>query len=205
MRAMTVILLWAACAGTSTTPTSTPTDTAVPTELPEGVFLVDLDTTVGPIVLEIHRDWAPLGVDRFLELVDVGFYDDTRFFRVVPDFVVQFGMSGDPAITTKWSNATILDDPVVESNVRRMVTFATSGPDARTTQLFINLDDNSFLDDQGFAPIGRVAEGMPNVRDINAEYGEQPQQSLIGQQGNAYLDDSFPRLDGIITATLRDL
>lgn len=201
-----LILAMGAAACTGSDPTDAPSGdsgTSVVTKLPEGVSLVDLDTTVGPVVIEVHRDWAPLGVDRFLELVEVGYYDDTRFFRVLPDFVVQFGISGDPAVAAKWRSAPIQDDPVRESNTRRMVTFATSGPDTRTTQLFINLGDNSFLDQDGFAPIGRVVEGMPNVRAINDEYRELPQQPRIQSEGNKYLDAEFPDLDGIVTATLR--
>jgi cyclophilin family peptidyl-prolyl cis-trans isomerase len=186
-----------------------PTDSALPVPedttapLPEGVFLVDVETTQGPVVFELHHDWAPLGVDRVLELVDAGFYDDTRFFRVVPGFVVQFGLSGDPATSALWEDATIPDDPVVESNTVRTIAFATAGPDTRTTQLFINYGDNSFLDAQGFAPIGRVVDGMSNIKAINDEYGERPSQSLITSGGNAYLDADFPNLDGIVQATVR--
>lgn len=198
------LLLGLACTGETTpTPTGDSSTTSEP-ELPEGVTLVDLDTTTGPVVLEVHDDWAPNGAARFLELVEVGFYDDTRFFRVVPGFVVQFGLSGDPAANDKWASSTIPDDPVIESNTRRMVTFAMTGaPNSRTTQIFINYDDNSGLDAQGFAPFARVVDGYANVRDINAEYGEAPNQGQIRTQGNTYLDASFPNLDGIVTATIR--
>lgn len=180
-------------------------DTAPPeTELPEGVFLVDLDTTTGPVVLEIHEAWAPLGVARFRELVESGFYDGARYFRVVPGFVVQFGIAADPAVHAMWSDRPIADDPVVASNERRTVTFATAGPNTRTTQLFVNLGPNASLDAQGFAPIGQVREGMPNVRSINDEYGEAPNPFRIEDEGNAYLDAEFPRLDGIVTARVRE-
>lgn len=170
----------------------------------DGVF-VELDTTVGPVVIEIHEEWAPLGAARFLELVEVGFYDDAKFFRVIPDFVVQFGMAADPEVHAMWANQPIEDDPVVMSNLARTVTFAaTNLPNSRTTQVFINYSDNSNLDGMGFAPFGRVVEGtMPNVRAINPEYGEDPEQGEIAAQGNAYLDAQFPNLDGIVTATLR--
>jgi len=180
-------------------------DTAPPEDtLPEGVFLVDLELTTGPVVLEIHEDWAPNGVARFRELVEAGYYDGARFFRVLPDFVVQWGIAADPAVSAKWTMP-IADDPVVESNVRRTITFAaTSQPNSRTTQLFINLGDNSNLDSMGFAPFGEVIEGMPNVRAINAEYTDQPEQGQIYDQGNAYLDANFPGLDEIVSATIRE-
>ncbi|MEN0067201.1 MAG: peptidylprolyl isomerase [Myxococcota bacterium] len=178
-------------------------ETGEETTLPEGVFLVDMETTTGPVVLEIHEDWAPLGAARFRELVESGFYDGARFFRVVPDFVVQWGLPADPAVNAKWTEP-ILDDPVIESNVARTITFAaTALPNSRTTQVFINYGDNSSLDDQGFAPFGRVAEGMRNVRSINAEYGQDPDQTRIRNEGNAYLDAEFPNLDGIVSATVR--
>ena len=205
-RYLLVAFLAAGCGGDSDT-TDTTSDTSSPTTstepLPEGVTLVDLELTTGNVVFEIHEDWAPLGVARFLELVEAGFYDDTRFFRVVPDFVVQFGLNGDPEVNTLWRNQPILDDPPNQSNDRRTIAFASAGAGTRTTQLFVNLADNTFLD-ADFPPIGRVVEGMPNIVAINAEYGEQPDQMRISLEGNAYLDAAFPRLDGIITARVRE-
>ncbi len=171
-------------------------------ELPEGVHLVDLDTTAGPVVIEVHEDWAPLGAERFLALVDDGFYDGCKFFRVVPGFVVQFGLAADPADNADWAQP-IADDPVVRSNNRRTLSFATAGANTRTTQVFVNLEDNPNLDGQGFSPFGRVVEGIPSVNAINAEYGQDPDQAQIRARGNDYLDEAFPNLDGIVTATRR--
>lgn len=196
-------LLVLSAVGCASAPFALPDDTAVPDPLPDGVFVVDLDTTVGPVVLQVHEAWAPRGAARLRELVEAGFYDDTRFFRVAPDFVIQFGISGDPTVSSTWVGSTFPDDPVVASNVARTVSFATSGPDSRTTQLFVNIVDNQFLDRQGFAPIGWVIEGMERVRGINPEHGEQPDQIRIQTEGNAYLDKAFPGLDGIVTATVR--
>src|SRR5580704_12763518 len=124
-------------------------------------YKVQLDTNKGPFVIEVHRDWAPIGADRFYNLVKNGYYDDVRFFRVVPDFMVQFGINGTPGIQTIWSDANIKDDPTKQTNARGMVTFAkTSAPNSRSTQVFINFKDNSFLDNQGFAPFGKIIEGM---------------------------------------------
>lgn len=166
-------------------------------------FVVDFDTTAGAFAIEVDPDWAPLGAARFRELVEAGFYDDCRFFRVVPGFMVQFGINGDPAVSATWRTSTIADDPVMQSNTPGMVTFATAGPDTRTTQLFINYGNNSGLDSMGFAPFGRIVEGMESVDAINAEYGEMPNQGQIQSTGNAYLDASFPNLDYIRTATIR--
>src|SRR5262245_2377927 len=146
-----------------TTKVAPPTPAAAaPTVTAPATFRVRLETSKGPIVIEVHRDWAPNGVDRFFQLVDEKYYDDVRFFRVVPGFVVQFGMHGDPATNTKWTAVPLNDDPVKHSNTRGSVTFAqTSLPNSRTTQLFINLADNSAsLDPQRFAAFGEVVEGM---------------------------------------------
>ena len=179
-------------------------DSGDETPIPEGVTLVDLELTTGSVVVEVHEDWAPIGAARFLELVDADFYDDTRFFRVLPGFVVQFGMNGDPDVHAEWANRTLQDDPVVETNRRRTLSFAaTNDPNSRTTQVFINYANNASLDDLGFAPFGIVVEGMPNVVAINDEYREDPSQVQISAEGNAYLDANFPNLDGIVTATIR--
>ena len=168
------------------------------------VYTVELATTAGPVVLEVHPEWAPNGAARFAELIEARFYEGATFFRVVPGFVVQFGISGDPSVNATWRTNSITDDPVLESNTRGMVTFAqTSSPNSRTTQLFINFGDNSFLDSMGFAPFARVTSGMENVDAINAEYGELPDQSRIQTEGDAYLDAQFPNLDRITSACLR--
>ncbi|HUI80096.1 MAG TPA: peptidylprolyl isomerase [Bryobacteraceae bacterium] len=166
------------------------------------VFQVILDTTKGPVVIEVHRDWAPIGVDHFYALVKAGYYDGDRFFRVVPGFVVQFGISGDPAATAKWKDMNLTDDPVKESNTVGTVTYATAGPNTRTTQLFINLGNNARLDGQGFAPFGKVISGMDAVMKIYSGYGESPDQSQIEGRGDAYLHD-FPMLDYIKKATVQ--
>ncbi|MEQ9073562.1 MAG: peptidylprolyl isomerase [Sandaracinaceae bacterium] len=183
-----------ACDGGGTT-----TDAGPPAEM----FVVDFDTSAGPIAVEVHPEWAPLGAARFRELVEMGFYDDTRFFRVVPGFVAQFGLSGDPAVNAAWQSNRIADDPVVASNTRGRVTFATAGPGTRTTQLFLNYGDNAGLDPMGFAPFGEVIEGMENADAIEAEYGEMPQQPRIQSEGNAYLDAEFPNLTAIRSASVR--
>lgn len=166
-------------------------------------YRVKFETSTGDFVIDVERDWSPHGADRFYELVKTGFYDGCRFFRVVDGFVVQFGMNGDPEVQAKWSEKTIPDDPVVQSNKRGFVTFAkTARPDSRSTQLFINLGDNTGLDARGFAPIGQVTQGMDVVDSINAEYGQQPDQGRIRQRGNEYLKENFPNLDYIEKATI---
>jgi peptidyl-prolyl cis-trans isomerase A (cyclophilin A) len=172
------------------------TETAPPT------YSAKFDTSVGPLVILIHRDWAPKGADRFYNLVKNGFFDGTRFFRVLPNFMVQFGINGDPSIQSAWVNANLPDDPVKESNKRGYITFATAGPNSRTTQVFINFKNNAFLDAQGFAPFGEIVSGLDVVDKINAEYKEQPDQGRVQAQGNAYLTKAFPRLDYITKATI---
>src|SRR5579884_3625838 len=171
-------------------------------------YRAKFDTSKGSFVVEVHRDWAPNGADRFYNLVKNGFYDQGRFFRVIPGFMVQFGINADPAISAKWRTARINDDPVTKSNIRGLITFATAGPNTRTTQVFINYADNSRLDDMGFAPIGQVVSGMDVVDKLYAGYGEGaprgsgPSQALIQEQGNAYLQKSFPKLDYIKKAMI---
>ena len=166
-------------------------------------FRVVFSTSKGPFTLEIHRDWAPIGADRFYELVKAGFFDQDRFFRVVPNFVVQWGINGDPAVQAKWRDRTISDDPVMQSNRRGTITFAKTGePNSRSTQFFINLADNPALDAQGFAPFGQVISGLNVVESLYAGYAETPDQSQIQAQGNAYLQSRFPMLDYIQSAKI---
>ncbi len=178
------------------------------TEQAPAVFKVNVDTSKGPFVIEVHRDWAPLGADRFYNLVKNGFYDDTRFFRVLPNFMAQFGINGNPAVAAAWQNAVIKDDSGKQSNLRGYVTFATRGPNTRTTQLFINFKDNSPLDRQGFVPFGRVVSGMDVVDKLYDGYGEGsprgtgPDQGRIQSEGNAYLTKAFPKLDYVKSATI---
>jgi peptidyl-prolyl cis-trans isomerase A (cyclophilin A) len=178
------------------------------TEQAPAVYKVNVETSKGPFVLEIHRDWAPLGADRFYNLVKNGFYDNDRFFRVISGFMVQFGINGDPKVSAVWREAKINDDPVRQSNSRGMITFATAGPNTRTTQVFINFADNAALDRMGFAPFGRVVSGMNVVDALYSGYGEAapqgngPNQQRIQSQGNAYLTHDFDKLDYIKKATI---
>lgn len=165
-------------------------------------YRVLLDTSQGPVTIDVDRSLAPVGAQRFYELVKAKYFDGARFYRVVPGFVVQWGAAADPAVTKKW-DVTIADDPVKGSNTRGTVTFAATGqPNSRSTHLFINLGDNARLDAMGFAPFGRVTSGMDAVDHIYPGYGERPSQALIGAQGNAYLEREFPRLDYIKTARI---
>lgn len=169
-------------------------------------YQIRFETTKGPIVMEVTREWAPRGADRLYNLARRGFYDGAAFYRVVPGFVVQFGLPADPALGAVWRDLPIEDDPVRESNRRGYVSYATSGPDSRTVQLFINLADNSPLDLQGFAPVGRIVEGMEVVDSLYAGYGDGglfsagPDQTRLALEGSAYLEQAFPLLDRIISA-----
>jgi peptidyl-prolyl cis-trans isomerase A (cyclophilin A) len=172
------------------------------------IFKARFDTSKGAFIVEVHRDWAPHGADRFYNLVRNGFFDNARFFRVISGFMVQFGISGDPKISAVWRDANINDDPVKMSNARGTITFATAGPNTRTTQVFINFADNRGLDRQGFSPFGRVISGMNVVDALYSGYGEGapqgngPEQGRIQSQGNAYLMRDFPKLDYIKKATI---
>lgn len=178
-------------------------------EVVPDVFHVKLDTSKGTIDIEVHRDWAPAGATHFFQLVKSGFYGGARFFRVVRGFVVQFGINGDPQTNAMWANATLPDDPVKQHNVTGTVTYAMRGPNTRNTQLFINLADNRSLDSRGFAPIGKVVDGMPAVLELYSSYGDMPPMGQVPdpgrlqQQGNDYLDSHFPRLDFIKKATVQ--
>jgi peptidyl-prolyl cis-trans isomerase A (cyclophilin A) len=166
-------------------------------------FRAKLTTTKGDIVIEVTRAWAPLGADRFYNLVRGGFFTNATFFRVVPRFVVQFGISARPEVAKVWENARIVDDPVKHSNKRGTIVFATAGPNTRTTQLFINYGDNVPLDSMGFAPFGEVVEGMDTIVDkIYAGYGERPDQGRLQSEGKAYTDKQFPMLDKIVSASI---
>ena len=171
-------------------------------------FKAKFETSKGDFIVEVYRDWAPNGADRFYNLVKNGFYDDVRFFRVISGFMAQFGISGDPKVSAIWREERIQDDPVKQSNKRGFITFAMAGPNTRTSQLFINYGDNSRLDGQGFPPFGQVTEGMDVVDQFYAEYGEGapsgrgPSQARIQQEGNAYLTSQFPKLDSIKKATV---
>ena len=172
-------------------------------------FRARFETTRGFFLIEVHRDWAPRGADRFYHLVKAGFFDDSRFFRVVPEYIAQFGIPGDPAVTRVWRDRTFPDDPEREKNLRGTIAFAMKGPDDRRTQLYINLRDNARNDGQGFAILGRVVKGMEVVDSLYAGYGETSgggmragrQQRLL-EEGNAYLDQAFPKLDRILRARI---
>jgi homoserine O-acetyltransferase len=174
------------------------------------VFTVDLRTSAGDVVLEVHRDWAPVGADRFHALVRHGFYDGQRFIRVRAGFIAQFGIHGEPAVAAVWKPAAMPDDPVRQTNARGTLAYAMTGPGTRTTQVFVNLADNVTLDAQGFAPFARVVRGMDVVDRLYAGYGESAgggmrggKQGPIEAGGNAYLARAFPKLDWIVRATVR--
>jgi peptidyl-prolyl cis-trans isomerase A (cyclophilin A) len=195
-------LLMAALSTPAFSQTGNLANPAALTEQAPAVYKAKFDTSKGAFVVEVHRDWAPTGADRFYNLVKNGFFDNTRFFRVVPNFMVQFGINGDPKVQAPWRDARIKDDKPTQTNKRGTITFATSGPNSRTTQVFINFKDNAFLDGQGFAPFGQVATGMNVVDQLHAGYGESPNQGNIQMQGNAYLTSSFPNLDYVKKATI---
>jgi len=188
-----------------------PPSSGQPTQHME-VFQVRFETTQGVFVVEAHPEWSPQGVARFRELVSSGYFDDSRFFRVVAKFIAQFGVAGDPKVTAAWKGRTIPDDPMRESrqsNLRGTLAYAMTGPGTRSTQIYINLADNARLDAQGFAPIGRVVSGMDVVDRLYAGYGEGAGGGLRGGQqgrmlagGNAYLDASFPKLDHLVRARI---
>lgn len=170
-----------------------------------------VETTKGSFVIEVVRAWAPRGADRFYNLARAGYYDDTRFSRVVPGFIAQFGLARDSAVNAVWYERTFADDAVKQSNVRGMVAFAMTGPDARTTQVFVNLVDNTRLDAQGFAPFGRVTSGMDVVDSLYSGYGENAgggvragKQGPLANGGNAYIDREYPKLDRLIRVVVSD-
>ena len=175
-----------------------------------GPVEVAVETSQGEFVIAVHPEWAPMGAERFLTLVESGYYDDARVHRVVPDFIVQWGLAGDPALTAEWMNATIPDDPVVASNTRGRIAFAFTEPGTRATQVYINLVDNVRLDSTGFAPFGEVVSGMEVVDALYSGYGEDSggglrrgDQSRIVAEGNLYLDREYPLLDRLLRASRR--
>jgi len=203
MKQILVLLLVASSIALAQAPKPSLMNPATLNEKAPAMFNAKFDTTAGTFVIQVHRDWAPLGADRFYNLVKNGFFDNCRFFRVVPNFMVQFGINGDPAVQKNWQGASIKDEPVKESNAPGYITFAkSSAPNSRTTQVFINFKDNSGLNGQGFAPFGKVTMGMDVVNKIYSGYGEQPDQGQIQGQGNEYLSKSFPKLDYIKKATI---
>ena len=197
------------------TPPAPPPEAAAPTPLPSTTdaaapesYRVRFETTKGDFTVEVTRAWAPKGADRFYRLVTEGYFKDIRFFRVLPGFMAQFGLSGDPALNAKMDTLRIPDDPVAQSNKRGMLTFATAGPNTRSNQFFINYGDNASLDVQGFSPFGRVVDGMKVVDTMYGGYGEGapngagPSQDSIAKKGNEYLQRAFPKLDYIKSATI---
>ena len=208
-----IILSAASCSGNSNetespitrNPLLRPSDY---TETAPAVFQVQLETSAGDLTLEIHREWAPLGADRFYNLVNSGYYNETRIYRVIPGFMAQFGLNGDPYINQAWKSQFIVDDPLVESNVRGRVAFAMSGVHSRTTQVFISYGDNSELDEEGFTPIGEVIDGMDVADSFYADYGDGPPrgngpyQAMAEARGNEYLDADFPELTRIQRASV---
>lgn len=173
-----------------------------PDQAPD-TFKIKFECSNGTFVMQCHKEWAPIGVEHFYKLVKLGFYDGARFFRVVPGFVVQFGLPADPALGAKYGEENLKDEPVKKTNAPGTVTYAKTGaPNSRSTQLFINLGNNARLDGMGFAPFAEITEGMDVVKAITSQYGESPDQMMIRVQGNAYLESAFPKLDYIRKATL---
>ena len=185
-------------------------DPSLAAEKAPETYRVKMETTAGDFIIEVHREWAPLGADRFYNLVKIGYYDNVAFFRVLAGFMAQAGFHGDPAVSQVWLNARIKDDPVKQSNYPGMVTFATGGPNTRSAQIFINYGDNSYLDESGFAPFGKVVEGFESVKELYGGYGEGepngkgPAQGKLYRRGNEYLKAEFPELDYITRAAIID-
>jgi cyclophilin family peptidyl-prolyl cis-trans isomerase len=211
IRSSAVTLATVLTLGISATPLIAQGNLGNPAALAEqapATYKARFDTSKGVFVIDVRREWAPVGADRFYNLVKNGFYDENRFFRVISGFMVQFGINGNPQVSTPWRNAQIKDDPVKQSNKRGFITFATSGPNSRTTQVFINFGDNSRLDGMGFASFGQVSSGMNVVDQLYADYGEGapqgrgPNQGRIQGEGNAYLTRDFPNLDFVRKATI---
>ena len=202
------VLLAAALAAPALAQSPNLANPAALTEQAPATYKAKFETSKGAFMIQVTRAWAPQGADRFYNLVKNGFFDNVRFFRVISGFMVQFGINGDPALSAKWRDANINDDRVTQSNKRGMITFATAGPNTRTTQVFINFADNSNLDGMGFSPFGRVVSGMNVVDGLYAGYGEGaprgngPDQGRLQSEGNAYLAKEFPRMDFVKKATI---
>ena len=202
---LVLALAAAACATTTRSPALL--DPSMAAAQAPDEYTVKLQTTEGAVLIDVHRAWAPNGADRFYSLVVSGYFDDTYFFRTIAGFMTQVGIHGDPAVTAVWREARISDDPVAQSNTYGRVTFAMAGADTRTTQIFISLKENTFLDSQGFAPFGEV-RSMTNVEKLYVGYGEArpsglgPDQMRIMEEGNTYLEAEFPKLDSIVRATV---
>jgi len=195
--AICALALLQACSSSSTDSPG-PTPPKAPNK-----FRVKFETTKGDFVVDALREWSPIGADRFHELVQANFFEGAKFFRIVPGFVVQFGLKGVPEIDNKWEQAVIEDDPPSGiSNTLGTISFATRGPKSRTSQLFVNIGNNGRLDSMGFTPFGRVTEGMQVVMSLHSAYGEAPDQGRIRTEGNAYLERQFPQLDGIKKASI---
>jgi peptidyl-prolyl cis-trans isomerase A (cyclophilin A) len=193
-------------AGPAVHHTAAELDPALAKDKAPEVFAVRFTTTRGDFVVEVRRAWAPNGADRFYNLAKLGFFDDTRFFRAIDGFMVQWGISGDPQVTAKWRDANIPDDPPTQSNLRGMMTFAqTSQPNSRTTQVFVTYNNHPRLDQSGFTPFGKIVQGMDVVDSLYKGYGEGapdgkgPSQERVQNEGNAYLDKEFPKLDRILS------
>jgi peptidyl-prolyl cis-trans isomerase A (cyclophilin A) len=202
------VLLAAALAAPALAQSPNLANPAALAEQAPATYKAKFETSKGVFVIQVTRAWAPQGADRFYNLVKNGFFDNVRFFRVISGFMVQFGINGDPALSAKWRDANINDDRVTQSNKRGMITFATAGPNTRTTQVFINFADNSNLDGMGFSPFGKVVTGMNVVDGLYAGYGEGaprgngPDQGRLQSEGNAYLAKEFPRMDFVKKATI---
>jgi peptidyl-prolyl cis-trans isomerase A (cyclophilin A) len=190
---------------------SKPPEPAAPPKVEHApdMFRVKFETSKGNFVVQVNKDWAPLGAERFFQLAQSGFYDGARFFRVMRGFMVQFGINGDPKVTALWETSRIADDPVKQSNQKGRITFATAGPRTRTTEVFINFADNARLDKTGFAPFGEVLNGMEVVERLYSGYGDVfprgngPRPDWIETRGNLYLEKDFPRLDYIRKASVQ--
>jgi cyclophilin family peptidyl-prolyl cis-trans isomerase len=207
-KVLTGVAIFAAGCQASSDPLRDPLDSFWKEPAP-AVSQVQFNTSAGSFVIELHREWAPTGVDRFYNLIRAGYYDDSRINRVRAGFIAQFGIPGDPEIAQIWRSVEIPDDPVESSNGRGTVAFAMTGPDTRTTQVYINYADNSRLDEQGFAPLGTVVSGMDVVDNWYSGYDETAGGGMRGglqgpifEGGNAFLDASYPRLDRIVTAVI---